>query len=945
MQPFAMPGYQILIRCVGEAVAAHGLKCMLGVVPFGERLYEIANDAHNRYKRECNAEESLKQVEAIAQAGLREIRSEARALLDSIKHRADKVLSEQLNQPGVEQAFLSYFEQFPASVRATFRRPADPSGKSVPNGFSLKQPDDFLRLLPARPPRFYGGDRIADRWILGDLLGVGGFGEVWRAEHASDKSQPPVALKFCLDQDATRFLRHEAQLMQRVMAETRGPGVVELKAAHLDHNPPCLAFEYINGGDVTGLMHDWLRLPLAKRVPLAAQVVLKLARIIGPLHRMQPPIVHRDLKPANILVVRKDGGKFDVKIADFGIGGIAARKQIAASTHGVSRGDLLSQTLRGSHTPLYASPEQVRGQGPDPRDDVHALGVMWFQLLTCDLGRGVGADFDEDLRELHVPDATAAAIKRCVASRADRRFGDAQELADYMATMTHESSLPTAPEPLETAPVETLPAATTRVGRGASTQRPRRKKQGDGSMLLYGVIAGLLLVSTITAALVVTLRTRYGDVVIEFSDPKAPVEVKLDGEKVELAGLDRPLKLQAGEHGLTVTGADFETVTRSFTVKRGEKQVVQITLQPRVVARAPKAPAPEVPAPPTEDEAPPPPPDLERDWKALFNGRDLTGWQSAEGGPPPRGWTVDRGELLNQGAKADLWTTERFGDFTLEVEYKTDGNSGVILRATNRTDWVGHAAEIQIDKPTDSPTSQSNGALYGLLAPTSDPSRRHAWNTLSITAKDRAITVIVNGTKVIEADLDEWTTAGQNPDGSNNQTKVAPNRWPLVGHLGLQAHAGRIRFRNIRLRALGVAERKSVIPAEAVRFAGKAYKVFTPQLSWREASTKCEELGGNLVIIRSKEENALVTRLVDEAGLVEAWIGATDVMEEGKWIWIDGKPLVYSNWFKGQPNNKDGEEHYALLMVNRGGEWSDQPNESKQHRPGYVCQWDIPAEK
>src|SRR5207253_11235524 len=42
----------------------------------------------------------------------------------------------------------------------------------------------------------------------------------------------------------------------------------------------------------------------------------------------------------------------------------------------------LSTSLRGAHTPIYASPQQVRGEAPDPRDDVHALGVIWYQLLT-----------------------------------------------------------------------------------------------------------------------------------------------------------------------------------------------------------------------------------------------------------------------------------------------------------------------------------------------------------------------------------------------------------------------------------------------------------------------------------------------------------------------------------------------------------------------------------
>jgi hypothetical protein len=144
--------------------------------------------------------------------------------------------------------------------------------------------------------------------------------------------------------------------------------------------------------------------------------------------------VHRDLKPANILVRRKDSGKFEVKIGDFGLGGIAARQALAGSSRGFSRGDLLSQSLRGSHTPLYASPEQIRGDPPDPRDDVHALGVMWFQILVGDFGRGIGVDFDEEIKGLGLSDDVIPLVKQCVV-RAERRWPDAGILAEEIGQL------------------------------------------------------------------------------------------------------------------------------------------------------------------------------------------------------------------------------------------------------------------------------------------------------------------------------------------------------------------------------------------------------------------------------------------------------------------------------------------------------------------------------
>ena len=67
------------------------------------------------------------------------------------------------------------------------------------------------------------------------------------------------------------------------------------------------------------------------------------------------------------------------------------------------------------------------------------------------------------------------------------------------------------------------------------------------------------------------------------------------------------------------------------------------------------------------------------------------------------------------------------------------------------------------------------------------------------------------------------------------------------------------------------------------------------------------------------------------------------------WHWVDGRLMNWTNWFtrQKQPNNKGGVEHFGVMsnqerpvngLIN--WEWSDQPNESTQHQPGYVCEWD-----
>src|SRR5262249_28880818 len=135
------------------------------------------------------------------------------------------------------------------------------------------------------------------------------------------------------------------------------------------------------------LVYDLLNKNKSKLPPdLARNIALTLARAMTRPHQLKPPIVHRDLKPANILVHRRPDGKAELHITDFGIGGAAASHAIEQSQEAST--ELFQATaLRGAHTPLDASPQQMDGAGPDPRDDVFALGVIWYQMLVGDLSK------------------------------------------------------------------------------------------------------------------------------------------------------------------------------------------------------------------------------------------------------------------------------------------------------------------------------------------------------------------------------------------------------------------------------------------------------------------------------------------------------------------------------------------------------------------------------
>jgi hypothetical protein len=187
----------------------------------------------------------------------------------------------------------------------------------------------------------------------------------------------------------------------------------------------------------------------------------------------------------------------------------------------------------------------------------------------------------------------------------------------------------------------------------------------------------------------------------------------------------------------------------------------------------------------------------------LLNGKDLTGWMNAGGGAPGAGWTIDDGALKldkSKGGGGDIWTQHRFGDFVLDLEFKTEGNSGIFVRTDKPTDNVQTGIEIQVERPAKTPNKHSVGSIYDALAPTKDTTKAGEWNRAVITCKRNVITVEMNGEKMTEIDLDKWSEAGQNPDGTKNKFRQALKDFKREGHIGLQDHGAKVAYRNIKIK-------------------------------------------------------------------------------------------------------------------------------------------------
>jgi eukaryotic-like serine/threonine-protein kinase len=212
------------------------------------------------------------------------------------------------------------------------------------------------------------GQTLGGKYRLVRLLGQGGMGSVWHAEHLTLSS--PVALKLidpstAKDPDTVqRFLREA-----RTAAALRSPHVVQILDYGVDGDTPYIAMELLDGESLAERLTRAGRLSTRE----TARMIQHVARAIGRAH--EAGIVHRDLKPENVFIVKNDDEEV-IKVLDFGI----VKANPAALGGSAAPASTRTGTLLG--TPYYMSPEQAAGEkSVDHRADIWALGVIAFKCL------------------------------------------------------------------------------------------------------------------------------------------------------------------------------------------------------------------------------------------------------------------------------------------------------------------------------------------------------------------------------------------------------------------------------------------------------------------------------------------------------------------------------------------------------------------------------------
>ena len=223
----------------------------------------------------------------------------------------------------------------------------------------------MLADLPAELDASASGTPIGPYRILREI-GHGGMGTVYLAERADHQYEKTVALKLLRGWSAAnehlvrRFLEE-----RQILAALDHPDIARLLDGGVTPDGlPWFAMEYVDGVPLDRYC-DERRLSIESRLELFCRV----CAAVQYAHRNL--VVHRDLKPANILVTAEGG----VKLLDFGIA-----KLLGTDATDVSA----SLTVTGERvmTLQYASPEQIRGDPITTASDVHALGVLLYEVLT-----------------------------------------------------------------------------------------------------------------------------------------------------------------------------------------------------------------------------------------------------------------------------------------------------------------------------------------------------------------------------------------------------------------------------------------------------------------------------------------------------------------------------------------------------------------------------------
>ncbi len=420
-------------------------------------------------------------------------------------------------------------------------------------------------------------------------LGQGGMGAVYKALHT--KLDKIVALKV-LPED--RLEKPDA--VARFGREMKAVGKIEhphlVRALDAGESEGChyLVMEYVDGVDLSRLLKQHDKLPVATACELVRQAALGLQAA------HQSGMVHRDIKPANLMLARQEFGPPTVKVLDLGLARLADES-----------GQLETELTTDNQimgTLDFMAPEQAgNSRGVDTRVDIYSLGATLFMLLT---GRPpyAGPEHQTIIQKLNalaseplpsikdlrpdVPPGLVTVLQKMLAKDRDERYAEPMDVAKALKPFANESglaalldeadTLTSTPSMIRSTSTWAAPSTAATVG----LTKPSRRCAFIAAALLLALAPLVYLY----AGTIIRFATNQGELVIEIDDPNIEVKVLQNGAIVQDKTKDREFTLTAGKGEIEVLEKDgIKLTTKEFQLTRGKKTILKVTLKELADAR------------------------------------------------------------------------------------------------------------------------------------------------------------------------------------------------------------------------------------------------------------------------------------------------------------------------------------------------------------------------
>ncbi|MBP9089828.1 serine/threonine protein kinase [bacterium] len=288
--------------------------------------------------------------------------------------------------------------------------------------------DNSLLAVVRRDP--FIGKLIADKYQIVEVLGMGGFATVYKAEQKGLRRLVAIKIlhaEFVDKPDKIRRFQHEAESISTLVH----PNVAAVyDYGVLPEGQPYLAMELAPGTTLSDVLTHSKRLDSERAVKIFLQACdgIAAAHAIG--------LIHRDIKPSNILLDRAEDGSDTVKILDFGLAKVV-------SDEGGTR-ENLTMTGEVLGTPAYMSPEQCTGGAIDFRTDIYSFGCVMYEVLSGRLP--IEGDNSYEMMNKHINEAPLSLSKsgatvpprlvKIVAKSLEKdpadRFGNFEDLKDSL---------------------------------------------------------------------------------------------------------------------------------------------------------------------------------------------------------------------------------------------------------------------------------------------------------------------------------------------------------------------------------------------------------------------------------------------------------------------------------------------------------------------------------